>query len=232
MNIIKKIIFVGVFVFTPLTAFSSSLTSLVLFYDETEEGTGTQSMRYLINDHFLRIDEGNINSDYILYDRAKKTVYSVNHGDQTILKITSKVWHSPDYDFAVSIEERALLDAPKVFGKQVFNYQVKAKDEVCTNVLMVKGIHAKEMDVLQEYQVVMSGQQAASLNNTPVEMHTPCYLVDQVFHKAEYLKLGLPIQISYSRGYAKLLKNIEVKDIREELFLLPDGYKEFLPFTQ
>jgi hypothetical protein len=156
----------------------------------------------------------------------------VNHEDQTILKITSKTWRSPDYDFSVTIEERALVDAPQVFGRQVFNYQVKVVDEVCTNVLMVKGLHAKEMNVLQEYQIIMSGQQAATLNNTPLEMRTPCYLLDQVFHKAEYLKLGLPIQISYSRDYSKLLKNIEVKDIPEELFLLPEGYREFLPFAE
>lgn len=211
---------------------AASTKSLVLHYDEAEAGAGVQTMRYIINDQFLRIDSGDAASDFILFDRNKKIVFSINHEDQTILKISYKPWELPKYDFQVSIEEHALSDAPKVFGKQVFSYQVKVQDKVCTKVLLVKNMHMKRLQVLYEFQNIMSGQQVATLDNTPREYHTPCFLVDQVFHKADYLKLGLPIQISYSRDYSKFLQGIKEETVDEALFVLPAKYEEYLPFTQ
>ena len=90
----------------------------------------------------------------------------------------------------------------------------------------------RHMQVLYEFQNIMSGHQVAILGNTPKEYHTPCFLVDQVFHKADYLKLGLPIQISYSRDYSKFLQGIKEEEMDENLFMLPEKYEEFLPFVQ
>jgi len=232
MKLFKQIFYAGVLLMFSSSVFSATLNSLLLQYDETESGTDVQSMRYIINDQFLRIDNGDADSDFILFDRNQKTVFSVNHEDQTILKIAYLPWKSPKYDFQVSVEEHALSDAPKVFGKQVFSYKVKAKNNVCTSVLLVKDMHMNRLQVLYEFQNIMSGQQVATLDNTPKEFHTPCFLVDQVFHKADYLKLGLPIQISYSRDYSKFLKGIEEAEVESMLFVLPENYEEFLPYTQ
>jgi len=232
MNLIKQILCGSLlFCLSPLL-FASPMKSLVLHYDEAESGAGVQSMRYIINDQFLRIDSGDAAGDFILFDRDKTTVYSINHEDRTVLKIINKPWQSPDYDFSVFVEEHALMDAPKVFGKQVFSYQVKAQDEACTKVLLVKDVHMDRLQVLYEFQNIMSGQQVATLDNTPKEYHTPCFLVDQVFHKADYLKLGLPIRISYSRDYSKFLQDMNEEEVSAELFVLPEKYEEFLPFSQ
>jgi len=232
MKLFNQFFYFGVLLMLSTTVFSASLKSLLLQYDETESGVDVQSMRYIINDKFLRIDSGNADSDFILFDRNKKTVFSINHEDQTILKILYVPWESPKYDFRVSVEEHALSDAPKVFGKQVFSYQVKAKNKVCTRVLLVKDMYMNRLQVLYEFQNIMSGQQVATLYNTPKEFHTPCFLVDQVFHKADYLKLGLPIQISYSRDYSKFLKAMDEVEVDSQLFVLPANYEEFLPYIQ
>jgi len=231
IKLTKQIFYSSIFFLLSSSAFASPIKSLVLIYDEEEVGAGVQTMRYIINDNFLRIDSDNADTDFILFDRNKKTVFSVNHEDQTILKISHKPWHSPKYDFPVSIKENALIDAPKVFGKQVYSYQVKAKDTACTTVLLVKDIHMNDLQVLHEFQDIMSGQQVTTLVNTPKEYQTPCFLVDQVFHKADYLKIGLPIQISYSRDYSKFLKAINESEIDPALFVLPKNYEEFLPFA-
>lgn len=232
MSLIKQILCGSLLFCLSSLLLASPMKSLVLHYDEAESGAGVQTMRYIINDQFLRIDSGNIHSDFILFDRNKKTVFSINHEDKTILKISYKPWQASKYDFQVSIEEHALTDAPKVFAKQVFSYQVKVQDEVCTSVLLVKDIHMNNMQVLYEFQNIMSGQQVATLDNTPKEYHTPCFLVDQVFHKADYLKLGLPIRISYSRDYSRFLQGMNEEEVSAELFVLPKKYEEFLPFSQ
>jgi len=206
--------------------------ALVMLYDEVEDIVGIQSMRYIINDQYLRIDAGQQDSDFILYDKQKKTVFSVNHEDRTVLKIAYKPWKQPEFQFNVSVKNIVAKNAPEVFGKQVFDYQILADDMLCTQVFLVKDMYPDAMQILYDYQQLLSGQQVASLKNTPEELHTPCFLLDQVFHKGDYYKLGLPIQITYSRGYTKLLKDVREEVVDNSLFVLPEGYEEYLPFVE
>jgi len=91
-------------------------------------------------------------------------------------------------------------------------------------------MYKKEMNVLYKYQQVLSGQQVATLKNTPKEFQTPCFLVDQVYHSGNYYKLGLPLRIQYSRGYVKLLKDFQQDEIDGVLFELPVSYKKYKAF--
>lgn len=216
-----------VFIISANTVFAENIKSLVLHYDEYEEATGAQSVRYLINDRFLRIDNGDDKQDYILFDVTKKSIYSINHDDRTILKIENQKWQQPEFKFKVSNSEELLKGAPKIQSKPVFDYKIKAGEEVCTQVFLIKDVYPAAMSVLYDYQYVMSGQLVATLKNTPVEYQTPCFLVDQVYHSGEYYKSGLPVQITYSRGYSKMLKEYKEVEFSVELFELPEGYSEY-----
>lgn len=231
MKIINRVFLIPLTLLVTHSVCAENVKSLALFYDEVEEGIGVQSMRYLINKNYLRIDNGNPKADFILFDVKKKLIFSINHEDQTILKIDNHQWKQPVFDFQTSVAENIMEKAPKVFNKRVFNYQVKAEQEVCTQVFMIKGVHAESMKIMHEYQQVLSGQQVTTLQNTPKDMQTPCFLVDQVYHAGEYYLSGLPVQITHSRGYAKLLKNIKSLEIDESLFKLPKGYSDYKPFS-
>lgn len=214
------------------TVLANNIKSLALYYEEVEEGVGAQTMRYLINENFIRIDNGDSKADFILFDVNKKTIFSINHEDQTILKINNYPWKQPEFDFKTSVNETLMSKAPKVFNKPVYNYQVKAKEQVCTQVFMIKETYPQAMQVMYAYQQILSGQQVVTLKNTPKEMHTPCFLVDQVYHAGEYYKSGLPVQITYSRGYAKLLKDFKEQEVDAELFKLPESYSEYQAFSE
>jgi len=212
-------------------SYAAEEEGLVLYYDEYESSTGGQRMRYLINDDFLRIDNGHIDSDFILMDRAKQTIYNVNHEDRTILKITSKPWQSPDFDFTVKVREAIQSDAPQVMGQSVYSYEVYAEDEVCTRVLLIKDRYMKQMAVMYQYQTILSGQQVSTLANTPQDFHTSCFLLDQVYHKGDYYKQGLPVQITYSRDYSRILTNVQQQVLDAALFKLPENYQEYQSFS-
>jgi len=216
---------------------NSSELSLALYYDEVEEGVEAQHMRYLINDRFLRIDNGREQADFILFDIDKKIIYSVNHDDQTILKIDNipwkmPEWKSPEFKFSVSDKLEIVQGAPEVHNKPVYNYQLSADNKVCTQVFLIKDTYAAQMNILYLYQQVLSGQQVATLKNTPVEFHTPCFLTDQVYHAGDYYHLGLPLQITYSRGYMKLLKDFREISVNKNLFVLPEKYKLYKAFSE
>lgn len=209
----------------------AEINNLALYYDELEEGVDAQHMRYLINEQFLRIDDGSEQADFILFDVREDIIYSVNHDDQTILKIVYKKWQKPEFKFIQSSEIQPVPSAPRIRNKQIYNYQYKAGTEVCTQVFLIKETWPEQMKVLHRYQQVLSGQQVATLKNTPVEFHTPCFLIDQVYHTGDYYQLGLPVQITYSRGYVKLLRDFKEIKLDKKLFELPKKYEIYEIFS-
>lgn len=209
------------------SAVAEELDSLVLYYDEVEQGVGLQPMRYIVNDEFLRIDSGNDTDDFVLFNVKENIIYSINHDDQTILKIENHQWTKPEFDFKTENKQQLMQKSPKVFDKQVTSYIVEASGIACTQVSLVKNMYMQDMKIFYQYQQVLSGQQVATLKNTPKEMHTPCFLVDQVYHSGDYYKLGLPIHIGYSRGYEKFLSGIKKGKFDMKLFEKPEKYSEY-----
>ncbi|MCW8934011.1 MAG: hypothetical protein OQK98_04750 [Gammaproteobacteria bacterium] len=209
------------------SAFAKDAISRVFYYDEAEQGAASQTMRYIVNKNYLRIDNGQDNADFILFDVEQKMIHSINHEDKTILKIENKKWQTPKFDFNVNAQFKTMQDAPKISDKQVFSYFLKADDIICTQVSLIKDMFADDMQVFYQYQQVLSGQQVATLNNTPEELHTPCFLIDQIYHSGDYYKKGLPVHISYSRGYEKFLKDYKESEIDVKLFIKPEGYSEY-----
>ncbi len=232
MQNIKQIFIACLLLLYSFSTTAENIKSLVLFYDEVEEGVGAQKARYIINDQYMRIDDGDNEADYILFDVNKKFIYSINHEDKTILNIKNRQWSLPEFDFNVSIQQSIVKDAPRVFDKPVHVYSVKVGQKTCTKVFLIKDAYPEEMKVLHKYQLVLSGQQISTLANTPQELHNPCFLVDQVYHTGDYYKSGLPIQISYSRNYAKFLKDFKKMEIDKKLFMLPQGYQEYGAFIE
>lgn len=209
------------------TAQATNIKSLVLFYDEVEQGVGSQTMRYIINKDYLRVDNGDDKGDFILFDVRQKTIYSINHEDQTILKIENHPWTLPELDFEVKVKQQVMQNAPKISNQQVYSYLVNADEITCTQVSLVKGMFAEYLPIFYKYQQVLSGQQVATLNNTPKDFHTPCFLIDQIYHSGGYYKVGLPVHISYSRGYEKFLKDFKENAFESELFIKPEEYTEY-----
>ena len=232
---IKQIIILSfIFIFPTISIADETkdngIKSLALYYDEIEEGVEAQHMRYLINDRFLRIDDGSQQADFILFDVKKEIIFSVNHEDKTILKIEHNKWQQPVFDFKPTIDIQLLKNAPKINQQSVYNYLKKVNQKTCTQVYFIKNKYLREMKVQQLYQQVLSGQQVLTLANTPMEFHTPCYLVDQVYHSGDYYQQGLPVQIVYSRGYAKYLKSYKEMVVKSDLFLLPENYQTYFAF--
>lgn len=209
------------------SASAKDINSLVLFYDEVEQDAGSQTMRYIVNKQYLRIDNGDDNADFILFNVKAKTIYSINHEDRTILKIENHPWQQPEFNFKVITSEKAMLGAPMIANKQVYSYQVFADKTACTRVSLVKELYAEDMEILYQYQQVLSGQQVATLKNTPEELHTSCFLIDQIYHSGNYYKVGLPVHISFSRGYEKFLKDFKESKFDKKLFMKPEAYEEY-----
>lgn len=209
----------------PTTLFAIDVSSF--FYQEVETGGEAVDVRYTVSDDFLRIDEGSLNDDFILFDRQKKTIYSVNQSDKTILYIESHDWQLESFSFSVNVKKTILKDAPKVSGQLVVDFKKMADLKTCQHVQLLSGVYKKEMQVFSEYLKVLSGQQVKNIMATPVEMRSPCFMLDQVYNTGEYYQLGLPIMEWHSRGYSKFLTNYKNHSLGEQWFVLPADFKRY-----
>ena len=211
--------------FTQLTMANTKAT--VFWFDELEAGIDPVQVRYLVTTKYLRIDNGGLQDNFILFDAINKIIYSVNHADKTILVIKNSNWLKPKYDFSIDVKQAALEGAPIISGKQVQGYKVIVDGEVCTNIQFIPGMYQNEMNILKKYQMTLSSQQIRNLGNTPEHIKTPCFMLDVAYNEGSYYDLGMPVQEWHNRGYAKYLKEYKSQNIPESFFQLPKDYKKY-----
>jgi len=208
-----------------------TVDAVKLSYQEFEEGVEPYRVSYTVSGRFVRIDDESDSSGYIVYDIGKNTIYSISHYDQSILVIPE--YQADDFKpgFEIAVDYQALENAPGIAGKKVYTYEVKAitslASETCMSIQLVPGLMPDVAETLQKFQKLVSGQQAATLEKTPEEFRTPCYLVDQVYNRGEYYSKGLPIQEWHSNERRRQLLNFEDARVDVSIFDIPAGYRQY-----
>ncbi len=206
-----------------------------LTYVEREPGTDEYEVIMLISDRYIRIDESGEENGYILYDDEKKVIYSVAHQDESILVIKQYVFSEQDSPVKANVEYLQLADAPKVSGKNIYNYRVfvntgKAvtdKEETCTEVQLVEALLPDIRKILQNYQKIVSGQQVKMVDNKITEIQTRCFYADQIYNTGGYYGKGLPIQEWHSNERSKILTGYNKISVDADKFKVPKNYRQF-----
>ena len=143
-------------------------------------------------------------------------------------------WFSDD-DLPVKpvVEYLQLADAPMVSGKNMFNYRVfvnagkEGLEETCIEIQLVEGLLPEVRTILQNYQKVVSGQQAKMTNNEISEMQPACFFVDQIYNSGDYYEKGLPVQEWHSNERSKILTDYKKISVDLNKFKLPEDYRQF-----
>ena len=93
--------------------------------------------------------------------------------------------------------------------------------------MVVPDLMQAAVDGLAEYERLLAGQQAAKLENTPVEFRTPCFLSRYIYAPGRHLLQGLPIQVWDPGGFRRALVNFS-PDARvpHTLFEVPLEYEQ------
>jgi len=206
-----------------------------LMYKEKESGLAPYKVRMLISKRYIRIDEMDDNSGYIIYDNKQKAIYSVSHYDRRTLVIKPGNLSLKNPALNTTVKYMKLDNAPAVSGKPVFDYRILAttlvgkvkKQKTCAEYQLVEGLLPEVSRMLKNYQQVLSAQQVQMLKNTIKEVQTPCYLADQIYDKGLYYDKGLPVQEWHSNQKSKILLNYKQVEVNPNLFTLPKGYSRF-----
>jgi len=203
----------------------------VLTYQEQEAGVQAYPLRILVNERYLRFDDGYDASDYMLMERATRTIYSVNHADRSILVI---VGHAPvdppPADLLLTEERQEDTGAPPIAGRQPVHMRFLANGEVCYQAVVVPGLLQEAGAALAEYAVALGNRQFSDLESVPGEMRTPCFLSRYVYAPARHLQPGLPVQEWDETGYRRMLVDFREDQLQDAiLFTLPVDYEQFRP---
>ncbi len=226
----------------PVIALTFSLTLLsactppspptATFLAFTESATEGQEypVRMLVSQHYLRIEDGDGRDGFILFDRTGKTVYSINHGERSMLVLRSRpVSLTPPKHY----ENRSVADnekVPPVDGKTVIHYRLTTNNQRCFDVYAADGLLPDAVAALREYHEVLAGEQGVMQARIPKGFASDCDMVDQVFQPARYLAHGFPVRQINRAGVIRQLVNYKTgAPIEPGLFTIPKTYKAITP---
>ncbi|MFP3873317.1 MAG: hypothetical protein ACLFQT_05275 [Thiohalophilus sp.] len=209
---------------------SQEPTSAKIDFVEYEKHVEPYPTRLIVTDKFMRFDDGEDSTSYILFNRDSNTIYSVSDDDRTVMSMKSQdVELEPPME--LELEERnlgTLEDAPSIQGKEPLHYEFSANGDVCYNVVAVKGLMPDVVDAMQAFTAILADDSKVTFNNTPADLHDACDMSMSTFAAGRHLKHGFPIQEWSVDGDGRTLVDYtEDYEADPALFELPEDYRRF-----
>ena len=207
--------------------------TLVLFMEQ-ERGVDPYQTRMIVNKHYIRVDDGEGAQNFVLFDRLKKIVYSVDPDEERIMAIHEKHLKKgevfePPIKLTHSVKElEKMKDAPEINGEMARRYQLSTNNEICHDVVAVKGLMPDVVAALTEFHLLMATDSRVTFNNMPADMQNACEMTTSTFKPVRQLAYGFPIQEWGKREYMRSLVDYDVNYKADpKLFVLPKGYKNY-----
>ena len=212
----------------PLLAVAAERDAVLLWYRQVEAGRA-ERVRYIATPDYLRIDDGNADNGFVLLDRARRQVFSVVPDTHTILVIDG-AGELPQAPASLHIRETRTedADAPPIDGHAVLQVQVSANDERCYSGVVVPGLLDDVGRAMAEFDRVMAVQQQRTLEATPAELRTPCFLARYLYAPARHLQRGVPVEEWSHDGKRRTLLDYDAgARVDDSLFRLPGDYLRY-----
>jgi len=205
----------------------AGVTGSILWYLEQEQGIQPYKVRYLVTEQFMRSDEGDNEGGFALFDRKTRRVYSVVPENRTVLSIDGQ-GRVPDIPrhLEVTIEQKADAGAPRVAGQTPVTIELAARGKPCHTAVVAPGFPGPARATFQEFASSLAVQQLRTLESTPEEYRTPCFLSRFLYAADFHLQQGIPLVEWNNRGERRELIDYTIEvELDERLFELPDGYR-------
>jgi len=216
--------------FVSTGAYAVDVSSTMLLYQAREPGVGSYPSRILITDRYVRMDDGQDEGDYLVFDRKSRLISSVTQDDKTVFEIPSReVTQEPPMELKRRSEKVKMKnDAPMVAGKQPQQHQLYVNDKLCYNVVVIPGMMDDAVAALRDFRQVLAGEHAKTIPRIPADMQEPCDLALNTFYADWQLQFGLPIQEWDESGKGQVLMDYKQGiAVDEALFTLPEGYQHY-----
>lgn len=210
-------------------------TAAMLLYQVSEPGLEPYNSRVIVTPRYLRMDDGVAEGNFVLFDRKTRIIYSVTHGDRTVLEIHPQ---------AVTIESPINLTRehevvksestlPTVADKVPQQHRLKVNGTVCYEMVTIDGVLDDALAAQRSFRGVLAGENARILPEIPADMQDPCDLALNTYAPDWQLQFGLPINEWDPQGKAQQLLDFSAEyPSAPTLFNLPKGYQHYRPGQQ
>ena len=207
---------------------------ILILFMEQEKGVEPYQTRMIMNQQYLRIDDGTNSDSFVLYDRVKKVVYSTNPDEKRIMAIHEKSLKKgktfePPFKLSHSIKELPLMkDAPMINGEKAKRYKFITNNKTCYDVIAVKKLMPKAVKMLSDFYVHMATDSVITFNNMPADVQEACDMTMSTFKPTRHLEMGFPIQEWGKNEYMRSLVDYNANyKADSKLFELPKGYHNY-----
>jgi len=221
-----------------LSSLSSCVTkeekdTLVIFMEQ-ESGVEPYQTRMIVTKKFIRVDDGERAKSFILYNRNKKIVYSIDPDEKTVMAVHEKKLKKgevlePPFKLTHSVKEMPeMKDAPTIKGESAKHYQLITNDKICYDVVAIKNLMPNVVKALKEFHNHMAADSMVTFNNIPKELHEACDISSTTFKPARQFDFGFPIQEWGNNDYSRSLVDFnDAYKADPKLFVFPEGYQHY-----
>lgn len=209
---------------------AQTVDAVMLKYMVSEQGLEPYPSRIIVTDKMVRMDDGEPQGDYLLFDREKQLISSVNHEEGTVFEIPARLlpMRSP-----IVLKRNHSLEAdakaPLIAGRQPHQLRLFVNDQLCYDAVVVPGMHPEVVRALTDYRRVLAGEQGKLLDELPSEVLDGCDLALHTFYPGWPLESGLAIQefdLSMQRGRLLVDMDADYK-VEAALLSLPGSYRHY-----
>ncbi|MGW8311121.1 MAG: hypothetical protein ACWGNB_08670 [Thiogranum sp.] len=199
----------------------------IVRYIEQEAGVEPHPVRYIVTANYMRSDDGVDDGDYLLYDRGRHKIFTVVQETRTVLEMDGAAPVPPTpAELSVGVRERVDQQAPEVAGVAPVQVDLVADGELCHSALVAPGLLESVRAVLQEFNLALAARQWQTLERTPAEFKTPCFLARYLYASDFHLTRGMVLADWNAQGERRELTNYETGiAVPESLFRLPEGFR-------
>jgi hypothetical protein len=208
---------------------ADEVESVMLMYQAQEPGVAPYASRILVTGQHVRMDDGQDDGDYLIFNRETRLISSVTHDERTVFEIPPRgVEQEPPMPLQLHSEKVTQGEVPKVAGERPQHHQLYVNDKLCYSVVAVPGLMTDTVEALRDFRQVLAGEHAKVLPRLPADMQDPCDMAINTFHPDWQLRFGLPIQEWDETGNRQMLMDYKQGlMLDEELFGLPEGYRHY-----
>jgi hypothetical protein len=204
----------------------------MVLYQVMEPDVEPYNSRLIVTPRHLRMDDGDADSSFVLFDRKRDIIYSVTHSDRTVLEIHARpVDVAPPIPLNRKHAQAATEEAlPAIAGKTPRQYRLSVNGELCYETVAVEGLLPDVVQALTAFRTVLAGENARILTEVPADMQDPCDLALNTYAPGWQLQFGLPIQEHDPQGRGQLLLDYSTAyPVEAGVFSLPKGYQHYAP---
>lgn len=199
-----------------------------LFFVEQERRAVPRNTRVIVTSKYVPIDDGEDAGDFLLFDRAKRSIFVTNSLDKRILVINARPLELPPPTPFEHRTETGGEGYPDVAGRKVIHYRLFTNSEKCLDGCAAADLLTDAQQALKEYRRALVGEHAVTAQYSPTEFRSVRDLANNIFLPARHLESGFPVRQRDMAGARRQLLDYKTGvDVAPGLFALPRDYRRF-----